>query len=439
MSAPKEAVALRIDPGWLVPIEPPGVLRDHAVVVDAGRIKAVLPTADADRRFEARDIVALPRHVVLPGLVNAHVHAAMNLFRGIADDVPLQTWLEAHIWPREARFVAPDFVYDGARLAAAEMLRGGITCCNDMYFFPDATAKAFLETGLRAMLGLPVLDFPTPYAADADAYLQKGLAVRDALRHEPRLSFSLAPHAPYTVGNPAWERIVTLSRQLDLPIQTHLAETATEVAQSREHFGKPPLFRLHELGATGPGFIAVHGVHLDAADIELLAVHGGHVVHCPASNMKLGSGIAPIAALIKRGVNVALGTDGAASNNRLDLLGEMRLAALLAKVATGDPSVLPAAAVLQAATLGGARALGLERDIGSVIQGKKADLIAVDLSSVEAEPCYDPISHLVHAVGREAVTDVWIDGQRIVDGRRLTTVDEAGIVARARNWQERLQ
>lgn len=433
------AVDLRLDARWIVPVEPEGALSDHALIVDGGRIAALLPQREADRRYAARETVVLGEHVLLPGLVNAHTHAAMSLFRGIADDVPLQTWLEQHIWPREGRFAAPDFVYDGARLAAAEMLRGGVTCCNDMYFFPDATAKAFLETGIRATLGLPVLDFPTPYAADADGYLKKGLEVRDQLKHEPRLTFSLAPHAPYTVGNPAWERVVTYARQLDLPIQTHLAETASEVAQSRERFLVGPLLRLHQLGVTGPGFIAIHGVHLTPEDIELLAVHGGHVVHCPASNMKLGSGVAPIAALTARGINVALGTDGAASNNRLDLFGEMRLAALLAKVATGDPAVLPAMEVLTAATLGGARALCLERDIGSLIRGKKADVIAVDLSSIEAEPCYDPISHLVHAVGREAVTDVWIDGERVVESRRLRSADEAGILARARSWQERLQ
>src|SRR5512143_677406 len=201
-----QSVDLRIDAGWIVPIEPAGALAAHSLVVDAGRIVAVLPTAQADARFAARSRVVLPSHVVIPGLINAHVHAAMNLFRGIADDVPLGAWLEEHIWPREGRFVGPDFVYDGARLAAAEMLKGGTTCCNDMYFFPDATARAFLETGMRAMLGLPILDFPTPYAADADGYLQCGLAVRDALKHESRLTFSLAPHAPYTVGDAAWAK-----------------------------------------------------------------------------------------------------------------------------------------------------------------------------------------------------------------------------------------
>jgi len=430
---------LRIDAAWVVPIEPAGALAGHAVIVDGGRIVAVEPRASASERFEPRSHLELSHHVLLPGLVNAHTHAAMNLFRGIADDLQLDAWLEQHIWPREARFVDEGFVYDGARLAAAEMLRGGVTCCNDMYFFPEASARAFLELGLRAMLGAPILDFPTAYAADADGYLSRGLAIRDALKHEPTLSFSLAPHAPYTVGNATWEKIVVFARQLDLPIQTHLAETAREVSASRDDHGRGPLARLHDLGATGPQFIAVHGVHLSDDDMALLAAHGCHVVHCPVSNMKLGCGIAPTAALLERGINVALGTDGAASNNRVDLFSEMRVAALLAKVATGNPSVWPAQQALTAATLSGARALGLDGQIGSLVPGKQADLIAVDLSGSNAEPCYDPVSHLVHAVGREAVTDVWVGGRRIVEGRVLQTADEAAIGAAARLWQERLK
>ena len=434
-----ETVDLRVDAGWIVPIEPAGALRAHALILDAGRVKALVPASEADLHFDPYDHVTFPDHVLLPGLVNAHTHAAMNLFRGLADDLPLQDWLERHIWPREGRFVGPDFVYDGARLAAAEMLLGGITCCNDMYFFPDASARAFVELGMRAMLGLPILDFPTPYAADADGYLQSGLAIRDELKHEPNLAFSLSPHAPYTVGDATWEKIIVYARQLDLPIQTHLAETASEVDDSTAKHGRTPLRRLHELGATGPGFIAIHGVHLSAEDIALLATHGGHVVHCPVSNMKLGAGIAPVAALLASGINVALGTDGAASNNRLDLFGEMRVAALLAKVATGDPSVLNAQQALTAATLSGARALGLDGEIGSLIAGKAADFIAVEMSALDATPCYEPVSHLVHVVGRDAVTDVWVAGRRVVSGRALTTADEAAIIARARLWQERLQ
>jgi 5-methylthioadenosine/S-adenosylhomocysteine deaminase len=335
--------------------------------------------------------------------------------------------------------VAPEFVYDGTRLAAAEMLKGGVTCFNDMYFYPDAAARASLDLGIRAMLGIVVLDFPTPYAADPDAYLAEGLAVRDAHKHAPTLSFSLAPHAPYTVGDAAWEKIVMYARQLDLPIQTHVAETALEVEQSRARHGATPLARLHRLGATGPGFIGVHAVHLEPADVDLLATHGGSVVHCPVSNMKLGNGIAPVPALQARGINVALGTDGAASNNRQDILGEMRMASLLAKVASGDAAALPAHEVLAMATLGGARALGLDGAIGSLAPGKQADMVAVDLAAANALPCYDPVSHVVNVAGREGVTDVWVGGERVVAGRRLARIDEAALAARAHIWQERLK
>jgi 5-methylthioadenosine/S-adenosylhomocysteine deaminase len=434
-----QTIDLRVDAAWIVPVEPAGALPDHAILIDAGRIVDVVPASAAEDRFAARERVALPGHVIVPGLVNAHTHAAMALFRGIADDVPLQTWLEQHIWPREARFVAPDFVYDGTRHAAAEMLKGGVTCFNDMYFYPESAARACLELGIRAMLGLVVLDFPTPYASDPDGYLQLGLAVRDACKHVPSLAFSLAPHAPYTVGDAAWERIVMYARQLDLPLQTHISETVLEVAQSRERHGATPLARLHRLGATGPSFIGIHAVHLTAADLDLLATHGGNVVHCPISNMKLGNGIAPVTALEARGVNVALGTDGAASNNRLDILGEMRTAALLAKVASGDPAVLPAWRTLEMATLGGARALGLDARIGSLRPGKEADLVAVDLSAGAALPCYDPVSHLVHVAGRECVTDVWVGGERVVADRALTRVDETELASRAQHWQERLK
>jgi len=432
-------VDLRLDPKWIVPIEPAGFLAGHALIVDAGRVVALVPTADADAAYTARSQRELPGHALIPGLVNAHTHAAMTLFRGVADDLPLRTWLEREIWPRETRFVSPDFVYDGVRLAAAEMLRGGTTCFNDMYFYPDAAARACLDTGIRAMLGVIVLDFPTPYASDPDAYLQLGLATRDEYKHSPTLSFSLAPHAPYTVGDATWERVVMYARQLDLPISTHVAETAAEVAESLAQHGLTPIARLHRLGATGPGFVGIHAIHLAPADIDLLATHGGHVVHCPVSNMKLGSGIAPVPALLARGINVALGTDGAASNNRQDAWSEMRIAALLAKVGRGDPSVVPAQQALHMATLGGARALGQDAAIGSLVPGKEADIVAVDLTATRTLPCYDPLSHLVHVAGRECVTDVWIGGEPVLADRRLVIADEAAIAARARIWQERLK
>jgi len=434
-----QTVDLRIDPKWIVPIEPAGFLSAHSLLVDDGRIVALVPTAVADSTYDARSHLDLPGHAVMPGFVNAHTHAAMTLFRGVADDLQLRTWLEREIWPREARYVSPEFVYDGVRLAAAEMLRGGTTCFHDMYFYPDATARACLDTGMRAMLGLIVLDAPTAYASDPDGYLQLGLAMRDAHKHAPTLTFSLAPHAPYTVSDTTWEKIVMYARQLDLPIGTHVSETADEVAASVARYGVTPMARLHRLGATGPGFIGIHGVHLAAEDMDLLATHGGHVVHCPVSNMKLASGVAPVSALLARGINVALGTDGAASNNRQDAWSEMRIAALLAKVSSGDPSVVPAQQALHMATLGGARALGMDAAIGSLLPGKQADIVAVDLTATRTLPCYDPLSHLVHVAGRECVTDVWVGGERVVADRALVNADEAAIAARARIWQERLK
>jgi len=431
-------VDLRLDARWVIPIVPEGALEHHSVLIEGGRIAAVMPTLHADG-IEAREHISLPSHALLPGLVNAHTHGAMTLLRGIADDIPLKPWLEDHIWPREARFVAPDFVHDGSLLAAAEMIRGGVTCCNDMYFFPDAAARAYSESGMRAMLALPVVDFPTPYAADADGCLQAGLAARDLWKHEPRLAFSLAPHAPYTVGDASWSKVVVYARQLELPIQTHLLEAPDERAQSVARYGIGPLQRLHALGATGPGFIAIHAIHIDQADIDLLATHACHVVHCPTSNLKLANGIAPVTALQARSVSIALGSDGAASNNRLDVFGEARLASLLAKTATGDAGALPAPSVLRMATLNGAAALGLEREIGSLERGKQADLIAVDLGGWQHAPCYDVVSHLIYVIGRDQVCDVWVRGERVLDSGELTRLNAHDLLARARFWQERLE
>jgi 5-methylthioadenosine/S-adenosylhomocysteine deaminase len=432
-------VELRLDARWVLPIVPAGLLHQHSLLVSEGRIVAVVPTALAERDYAAREHVALPTHVLLPGLVNAHTHGAMSLMRGVADDVPLKAWLEQSIWPREGRFVDADFVYDGTLLAAAEMIRGGITSCNDMYFFPDAAARAYRASGMRAMLGLPILDFPTPYAADADGYLHAGLAARDAWKHEPRLLFSLAPHAPYTVSDATWTKIVMFARQLDLAIQTHLLETRDERAKSLAEHHAAPLQRLHRLGATGPGFIAIHAIDVDPADIELLATQRCHVVHCPTSNLKLASGIAPISALRRAGVNVALGSDSAASNNRLDVFAEARLASLIAKVAGNDAAALPAADVLRMATLGGATALGMEQHIGSLEAGKQADAIAVDLDGLSHAPCYDPVSHLVYVTGRDQVSDVWVAGERLLGDGILSRLDGKELASRARFWQDRLQ
>jgi len=422
----------------VVPVEPRGSLADHAVAIDAGRIVAIAPTAEALDRFEAREVVRLDHHALIPGLVNLHCHAAMTLMRGLADDVALMAWLKERIWPAEARHVSDEFVHDGSLLAAAEMLRGGVTCVNDMYFFPEATARAALRAGMRAALGIIALEFPSAYAPDASGYLQKGLATRDAYRGEPLLSFCLAPHAPYTVGDETLKRCAVLAEELDLPIHCHLHETRAEIEQGVAQHGVRPFERLRRLGVVGPRLIAVHAVHLDETELDVMAREGVSVAHCPSSNLKLASGFAPVAAMRRRGINVGVGTDGAASNNRLDVMTEMRGAALLAKGASGDASVVSAAEALEMATLAGARALGLDRQIGSIAPGKSADLAAIELSSLETLPRFDPVSHLVYAAGREHVSHVWVEGRARVAARRLTGIDEDDLRTRALWWQERL-
>jgi 5-methylthioadenosine/S-adenosylhomocysteine deaminase len=435
-----EPADLLINARWVVPVEPADtVLEHHSVAVTDGKIAAVLPTTEAAARFDARERVTLETHVLIPGLINLHTHAAMTLMRGLADDLSLMTWLNDHIWPAEARHVSHEFVRSGTLLACAEMLRGGVTCMNDMYFFPEAAAEAALRTGMRAALGMIALEFPTAYASGPDEYLAKGLDLRDRLRHESLLSFCLAPHAPYTVSDATFTRIAGYAAELGLPVHVHVHETAEEVANEIAKTGARPLARLHRLGLVGPQLIAVHAVHLDADDIALLAHHGASVAHCPASNLKLASGIAPVAALLDAGINVGIGTDGAASNNRLDMFAEMRLAALLAKGASGRADVLPAHAALRAATLAGARALGLEARTGSITPGKCADLAAVNMGKMELMPVYNPVSHVVYAAARNDVSDVWVNGKHVVKKQQLAGVEKEELESIALMWQNRMK
>jgi 5-methylthioadenosine/S-adenosylhomocysteine deaminase len=424
----------------VVPVQPAGqVLDRHAVLVEAGRVRQVLPSGQARAAYPAAAHVELPDHALIPGLVNLHTHAAMSLMRGLADDLPLMEWLNQHIWPAEGKHVSPQFVHDGTLLACAEMIRGGITCFNDMYFFPEEAARAALAAGMRAALGIICVEFPTAYASDPQDYLHKGFAMRDAFKHEALLSFCMAPHAPYTVSDATFERIVTYADELQLPIHLHLHETHDEIAESLTRFGVRPLARMERLGLLGPALIAVHAVHLEPLEIEQLRAAGSNVAHCPSSNLKLASGIAPVSALRAAQVNVGLGTDGAASNNRLDLFEEMRTAALIAKGSTGNPTALAAEEVLRMATLGGACALGLEDRIGSIEAGKSADLVAVNLGSLELSPCYHPVSHLVYAASRHDVTHVWVAGRMLLDDRRLTTLDAADLAVRAGSWENRIR
>jgi 5-methylthioadenosine/S-adenosylhomocysteine deaminase len=422
----------------VAPVVPRRVLDDHAVAIDGGRIVAVLPRAQALGQFDPRRLVSLDRHLLVPGFVNLHCHAAMSLMRGLADDLPLMSWLQDHIWPAEAKHVQDEYVHDGSLLAFAELLRGGTTLVNDMYFYPGATARAALRAGIRASLGVIAIEFPSAYATDAADYLQKGLATRDAYRGEPLLTFTLAPHAPYTVADETLRHIAVLAEELDLPIHTHVHETDEEIRTSIERHGVRPLERLKNLGVVGPRLIAVHSVHLEDGEIDVMAREGVSVAHCPSSNLKLASGFAPVAAMRSRGVRVGLGTDGAASNNRLDMMTEMRTAALVAKAASGDASAVGAFDALEMATLEPARALGLEAEIGSIEAGKSADLAAIEIDSFETLPLYHPVSQLVYAAGREHVTHVWVAGEPRVEERRLIGIDGGELLAKARWWQERL-
>jgi 5-methylthioadenosine/S-adenosylhomocysteine deaminase len=430
---------LLLHPEWIIPIEPAGVtLTDHALVIDAGEILDLLPFEQAIQRYRPQETINLPGQVILPGLVNAHTHAAMTLLRGYADDMPLMDWLNKRIWPAEHRHLSSDFVRTGTLLACAEMLRGGITTFNDMYFFPDAAIDAIRQAGMRAAVGLPVLEFPTPYATDADDYLSKGLSIRDTYKDDPLLSFCLAPHAPYTVSDRSFEKIAMFAAQLELPIHLHLHETRDEIAESLRQYHMRPIERLRRLDLLNPQLIAVHAVHLNDAEIDLLNHHGCHVAHCPTSNLKLGSGIAPIAKLYPRGIDIALGTDSAASNNRLDMFQEMRLAALLAKGSSENAAAFSAHAALHAGTLGGACALGLDDRIGSLRPGKAADLCAVKLDDWIFQPCFDPASHLVYATGREQVTHTWIAGKLQHHAEIFRSIDISQLLTSIRLWHTRL-
>lgn len=425
---------------WILTVDPENrQLTDHAVAIADGRIIAILPYEEAQRSIEAQRVVELPGHVLIPGLVNAHTHAAMTLMRGLADDLPLMTWLHDHIWPTEKRWVDPNFVADGTRLAILEMLRGGVTCYNDMYFYPEVTAQVTAEAGMRAVIGMIVVDFPTGYAESADAYIAKGLALHDQYRSHPLIRVGFAPHSPYAVSDEPLKRVQTLANELEVPIHIHLHETQDEVVQSLRDHGERPISRLDQLGLVGPSLVAIHMTQLEDNEIERLAETGAHVVHCPESNLKLASGFCPVAKLLEAGVNVALGTDGAASNNDLNLIGEMRTAALLGKGVAASASAVPATDALRMATINGAKALGLDDEIGSIEPGKSADLVALDLRDAHTQPLYHPSSQIVYAADRHQVSQVWIRGRHVVRDGTPTTLHNAEVISAAQVWQTHLQ
>lgn len=438
------SVDLIIFARWVLPVVPKNTLLEHyAVVVHQGLIVDLCTKHEAQQRYQATETQDLQSHVLMPGLINLHTHAAMSLMRGLADDMPLMPWLQQHIWPAEQQLVSESFVYDGTLLACAEMLSGGVTTFNDMYFYPEAAIEAATMMGMRANIGLVVLDFATNYATDARSYMVKGTEVRDQFKSNPLISFSFAPHAPYSVSEEDFLQVNMLAEQLDMGIHTHMHETRQEVNDSQQVHGLSPILRFANQGMLSNRVTLAHCVHLTTSEIERLAEFGCHIAHCPTSNLKLASGIAPIAHCVAQGINVGLGTDGAASNNRLDMFAEMRLAALLAKVHANDATAIPAYQALEMATINGAKALGLDQKIGSIEVGKLADLIAVNLDEMALQPCFDPVSHLVYVAGRENVSHVWVNGQLQYHQPEsklgmFSQVEPRELLDTARKWQGKI-
>ena len=425
---------------WIIPVEPKNtVYENYSIAIKEGKIEALLPTEKARSKFTATEEISQQQHALIPGLINSHTHSAMNLFRGLADDLPLMDWLNNHIWPAEQKWVDPEFVKDGTELAVAEMIRGGTTCFNDMYFFPDQTAEVCTHVGMRVVVGLILIDFPTAWANDADEYILKGEQVHDTYRHNPLINTAFAPHAPYTVSDEPLKRINVLSEELDIPIHMHIHETAFEIEQSVEQHGKRPLQRLSELGLLSSRMLAVHMTQLEQTEIKELAKLGVSVAHCPESNLKLASGFCPVAKLVKAGVNVCIGTDSTASNNDLDMFGEMRTAALLAKGVANDSTCLDAHTTLKMATLNGAKALGLDDTIGSLKKGKQADIVAINLDQLETAPLYEPVSQIIYSVNRQQVSDVWIAGKQVLKNRELTTMEYSKLMEKAKNWESKIK
>jgi 5-methylthioadenosine/S-adenosylhomocysteine deaminase len=442
MSTPiidQHPIDLIIKARWIIPVVPENrVLENCALVIDKGQILALVPNDEAERRFTAKEIINLDNHVLIPGLVNAHGHAAMSLLRGYADDQPLHTWLNDHIWPTENRWVGEEFVRDGTQLAMAEMIKTGTTCFADMYFFPEQAAQVCLDAKMRSQISFPIFDFATAWGANADDYFNKGLALHDSLRAADLISIAFGPHAPYTVSDGPLQKIAVLAQEMDMPVQIHLHETAYEVEESLKQYGKRPTQRLMDLGFLSPLTQCVHMTQINDADIAMLQQTGTHVVHCPESNLKLASGFCPVDKLIKAGINVALGTDGAASNNDLDLFSELKTAALLAKAVAGDAAALDAHSALRMATLNGAKALGMDEKIGSLEIGKLADLVAIDLSGVGTQPLYNPASQLVYTHSGQGVSHVWVHGKALLLNRQLQTLDEREILGKANWWRKQI-
>lgn len=430
-------IDLLLHPGQLLTMEGP-VSQGVSVAVHQGKIEAVLSRQEAQEQYQARRVYDLPTHILMPGLVNAHTHVSMNLLKGLADDLNLLTWLNHHIWPAEAKVISPEFVKDGALLAMAELIRGGVTCFNDNYFYMKDLAEIVEEVGMRAVLAEAFFKFSTPWSPSPDASFARTKDLMAFCQSSSTVYPAIFPHAPYSTDRPLLEKIADFAQEHDLLVHTHLLESQMEIDESLKEYGQRPIALWKAWGLIHQKTIAVHMTHVNEEDLDLIQEAKASVVHCPESNMKLASGVCPVQAMLDRGINVALGTDGAASNNDLDMFGEMRSAAFLSKVSTGRPESLNAQCILEMATQGGAKALHLQHEIGSIAVGKAADLIAVEMNTVETAPVYDPPSQLVYATPRSQVTHTWVAGQTLMENRVLTTIDVDALLEKTQAWKVKL-
>lgn len=432
-------IDLLINARWIIPVVPANrILQDCAIAIHEGRIIAILPQEEAGKRFIATHTEQLDQQVLIPGLINAHGHAAMSLLRGFADDQPLGDWLNNHIWPFEKQWVDEEFVRDGAELAIAEMIKSGTSCFSDMYFFPEETAQAALSAQIRCQITFPIFDFPCAWGTGPDDYFAKGLELHDNFQANPLIRIGFGPHAPYTVGDETLKKVAMLAQEMDVPVHIHLHETAEEVEESIAKYGTRPTQRLMDLGLLSPLAQCVHMTQINEIDIAILQQSGAHVIHCPESNLKLASGFCPVDKLLSAGINVALGTDGAASNNDLDLFSELKTAALLGKAVSGNAGALDAHSALRMATLNGARALGIEDQVGSLEVGKCADIAAINLGDIELQPLYNLASQLIYTNVGHRVSHLWVNGKCLLADRELQTINEAELKQKVRRWQEKI-
>ena len=431
----KNKVDTIINTRWILPIKPKNkVIENSSIVINNSIILDIDDTDIINKKYESKDLYNLNNHCVMPGLINNHTHLSMSLFKGIADDLNLDEWLKNEIWPLETKYVDKEFVELGSKLAIIELIKSGSTCFNDMYFFPEVTAYASLELGIRASLGLITIDFPSNYAQNSEEYLEKGLDTRDKLKNETLVSFTMAPHAPYTVGDETLKKIFALSNELDLPVHMHIHETENEIIESTQKYNQRPIERLFNLGLINPNFIGIHAVHLNSEDISILSKNKANLVSCPVSNLKLASGIPSTALDNSKKINLSFGTDGSASNNKLDILSEARLGSLLLKGISKDATKLNSNNSLECLTINAAKSLGMENKIGSIEKNKAADLIAINFNKISSQPIFNPTSHIVNAIDRENITHSWINGRCIMDDRNLQTVDENLIIQKVQRF-----